>query len=368
MRTEQLRCLMALNLIPNIGTIRAKQLVQHFGNPEEIFSATKKELLDINSITPTTVEAIFNFKDWKTIDEEFKFLEDNNIEVVSIYEKEYPQRMVDYVDAPVLLFKKGATNLNQSKIISIVGTRKNTEYGKQLTEALVGALVAQNILVVSGMAFGIDAVAHKQTVKQKGATIGVVAHGLDTLYPPEHKPLAKDMLALDGCLLSECMSGTKADRFNFPKRNRIVAGICDALVVIETDIKGGSMITANIAHSYNKDVFAFPGKTSDKYSSGCNYLIANHIAQMLIEPEDLLKALNWQPKKTISKKIQRELFVNLEPIEQQVLDKIPDEATIHIDLLTIQSNLTSGEIANALLMLELKGIIASLPGKRYQKI
>jgi len=226
---------------------------------------------------------------------EIAFLEKYKIQPLFITSDNYPQRLLNCYDPPTLLYYRGNANLNAQKIISIIGTRNNSEYGKALTEKLVEDLKEQQVIIVSGLAFGIDAIAHKAALQQNLQTVAVLAHGLQTVYPAQHRTLAKEITAQGG-LLTELPHHAKADKHNFPKRNRIVAGIADATIVVETQVKGGSMITAELANNYNRDVFAFPGKVTDIKSSGCNYLIKNNKAILLTDVQQLVHAMNWQAK------------------------------------------------------------------------
>ena len=267
-------------------------------------------------------------------------------------------------DSPTLLYYKGNADLNASKIISIVGTRNNSDYGKVTCENLLQDLAEEDVLVISGLAFGIDTIAHKASLKNKLKTVGVLAHGLDKIYPAQNKSLAKEMLTHGG-LLTDFRSGTKPDRQNFPSRNRIVAGICDALIVIESSIKGGSLISAELANSYNKDVFAIPGRVNDSRSEGCNYLIKNNKSLLITCADDLLHIMNWKeaPKKI---KKQRELFIELTPEEKIITDILSQRESIQIDELYFKSGLSSSAAANALLMLEMQGVVSCLPGKIFK--
>ncbi|MES1223657.1 MAG: DNA-processing protein DprA, partial [Bacteroidota bacterium] len=280
-------------------------------------------------------------------------------------DKNYPQRLLNCYDPPAMLFYKGNADLNASKIIALIGTRNNSDYGKQVTEKLIRDLSEKNVLVVSGLAFGIDGIAHKASLKNNIPTVGVMAHGLDKIYPPEHTALAKDMVT-NGGILTEFSSGTKPDKHNFPIRNRIVAGMCDAVIVAETGLKGGSMITAELANGYNKDVFAFPGKTTDSKSEGCNYLIKNNKAVLLTDALQLIESMNLEEKQKPKNKKQKELFIELTAEEKIVVSFLKDQETVHIDELVIRSGLTNSRIAAATLNLELHNVIVSLPGKMYK--
>lgn len=353
----------ALTLVPNIGSVQAKILVEHFGNVENIFKAKEKELAKVENIGLIRAKSIKGFMDFALAETEMKFVDKYKIKPLFLTDKNYPKRLLNCYDSPTLLYIKGNTDLNQSKIISIIGTRSNTVYGKELTEKLIEGLKDQNVLVCSGLAFGIDAIAHKAALQNDMQTIGVLAHGLHTIYPPQHKSLAKEMLESGG-LLTEFRNGDKPDKHNFPRRNRIVAGMADATIVIETAIKGGSMITAELANNYNRDVFAFPGKTTDTKSAGCNYLIKHNKAALITGPNDFIEQMGWQEKKKI-KKIQRELFIELSADEKIIVDILKKKETLHIDEIFLESSLTSSAVAAAILNLELQNVVASLPGKMY---
>ena len=289
---------------------------------------------------------------------EMKFIEKYKIQPLFISDKNYPQRLLNCYDSPTLLYYRGNADLNASKIISIIGTRSNTDYGKQVTEKLISELKDLNVLIVSGLAFGIDGIAHKSALQNQLKTVAVLAHGLHTIYPHQHKALAKDIIAKGG-LLTEFRNGDKPDKHNFPKRNRIVAGIADATIVIETAIKGGSMITAELANNYNRDVFALPGRTIDSKSAGCNYLIQNNKAILFTDAKELLESLGWQSKK-INKKQQKELFIELSDDEKIIINILKEKETTHIDEINIRSNLSSSSVAAAILNLELQNVISGL--------
>jgi DNA processing protein len=356
----------ALTLVPNIGDVRAKSLLEQFENAEAIFKAKKNQLENIEGIGTIAANAIKQFADFKICEDEMKFIEKSKITPLFITNENYPQRLLNCYDSPTLLYYKGNADLNTPKIISVVGTRSNSDYGKNICEKILEDLAEQNILIMSGLAFGIDTIAHKASLKNNLKTVGVMAHGLDKVYPAQNKSLAVEMLTKGG-LLTDFMSGTNPDRQNFPRRNRIVAGICDALIVIESSAKGGSLITAELANSYNKDVFAIPGRVNDSRSEGCNYLIKNNKALLITSADDLLHIMNWKdvPKKV---KQQRELFIELTPDEKIITDILKERENIQIDELYFKSGLSSSAVANALLMLEMQGIVASLPGKVFKLI
>ncbi|MFI5133032.1 MAG: DNA-processing protein DprA [Chitinophagales bacterium] len=363
--TNDLLYQLALTLVPNIGCVQAKILVEHFGNAESVFKAKEFRLKNIEGIGEVRANSIKSFTDFSEAEEEIKFIEKFKIKPLFITDKDYPRRLLNCYDSPTLLFYKGTADLNTSKIIAIIGTRSNTEYAKQVTDKLVKELAGQNILIISGMAFGVDAIAHKAAMKNDLPTVAVLAHGLDQIYPSEHSNLAKDMIKQDGGLLSEFRSNTKPDKHNFPVRNRIVAGMSDATIVIETSIKGGSMITAELANGYNKDVFAIPGKVTDNKSAGCNYLIKNNKAMLLTDAQELIEVMNWEDKKKPSVKKQKELFIELSADEKIIVKILQEKETVHIDEINMKSGLSSSAVAAAILNLELEGVILSKPGKIY---
>ncbi|MBL0269735.1 MAG: DNA-protecting protein DprA [Chitinophagaceae bacterium] len=364
----------ALTMVPNIGPVQAKFLLQCC-EPEEIFHAKKRFLEKIEGIGPVKAQSIRDFNHFSRAEKEIRFMEKYRITPLFLTDENYPRRLLNCYDSPTLLYYKGNANLNVPRVINIIGTRNNTDYARQVTEKLVKELVSNKVTIMSGLAFGVDALAHKAALKNGLPTIGVLAHGLDKMYPPEHAALAKDMIAQQGGLLTEFRSGTKPDKHHFPSRNRVVAGCCDATIVIETDLKGGSMITAELANSYNRDVFAIPGRIHDLKSAGCNYLISTNKAQLLQSAGDLLQFMGWeddieenpgQGKKKGRAKVQKELFIELSRDEKAVIAILQEKETVHIDELNFRSGLSNGAVAAAILRLELENVIVSLPGKIYR--
>lgn len=363
---EDLLYRVGLTLVPNIGCVHAKILAEKYGTAQNVFNASQKELTSLEGIGLIRAKSIKSFRDFSLAENEIRFIEKYRIQPLFITDSQYPQRLLNCYDSPTLLYYKGDADLNSSRIVAVVGTRHHTEYGKQLTEKLIKELAAQHILIVSGLAFGIDAVAHKASLKNDLPTVGVLAHGLDQLYPSQHATLARDMIKKGGGLLTEFRSNTKPDKHNFPTRNRIVSGMSDAIVVVETGIKGGSMITAELANGYNKDVFAFPGKVTDNKSAGCNYLIRNNKAILLTEGAELLEIMNWAEQQRPAAKKQRTLFIELSEDEKRIVTILREKEFTHIDELNLKSNLSSSAVAAAILNLELQGVILTLPGKLYQ--
>ena len=357
---------LALTLVPNIGDVQAKILINYLGDASSIFKSKKSSLEKIEGIGEVRARSIKEFDDFHLAEHEIKFIEKYKIKTLFLTDADYPKRLLNCYDSPTLLFYKGTADLNASKVISIVGTRSNTDYGKQFTENLVKDLSEQNMIIISGLAHGIDAITHKSAIKNRLPTVGVVGHGLDKIYPSENTGLAKDMIKAGGGILSEFFSGTKPDKHNFPLRNRIVAGLSDATVVVETNIKGGSMITAKLADAYNRDVFAVPGRSIDKVSTGCNHLIKYNKAILLTDTDELLDILGWKEKKKEKVKQQKELFIELSAEEKQIVQLLQEKEMVHIDEINLQSGLTSSAAAAAILNLELQNVIASLPGKMYK--
>ena len=362
---QELLYQLALTRVPHIGDIRARALINHFGSAKNIFQASKKELDALDGIGTVRAASIKKFRDFDAAESEIGFIEKYKITPLFITDKAYPQRLLNCYDCPCLLYYKGSADLNASKIIAIVGTRNNDEYGRNLCEKLIEDMAEHDVTVISGLAFGIDSIAHKCCVKNNVATVGVLAHGLDRVYPAQNRSLATQMIKHGG-LLTEYPSNTNPDRQNFPTRNRIVAGMSDCIVVIETGIKGGSLITAELANGYNRDVFAFPGRTSDAKSEGCNYLIRSNKAALITNANDLLENMSWTEQKKRAIKKQRELFLDFTPDEKVVIDILQENEQVHIDELYLKSKLSSSAVAQALLMLEMQGVVSAMPGKMYK--
>lgn len=358
----------ALTKIPGVGDITARNLLQIVGDEEDIFKSGRKTLSKIQGLASRLVDEILNPEVLKKAEEELAFIEKNNISTYFISDKDYPHRLKECVDAPILLYFKGETDFNADKVISIVGTRNSTNYGNNFCDSFIESISATlpDALIVSGLAYGIDVQAHKSALKYNLPTIGVLAHGLDRIYPSAHRQTAKEMLE-NGGVLTEFPSKTEPDRFNFVRRNRIVAGMADAIIVVESDEKGGSLITAEIANSYCKDVFAVPGKIGDKYSRGCNKLISSHKADLFQSTEYFLQQMGWDNETEKKRKTprQQELFINLTDEEQSIRDKIQEKEPIHIDQLARELNLPAYQLFSTLLELEMKGVIKNQPGNLY---
>lgn len=356
----------ALTLVPNIGPVQAKLLLQHC-EPEEIFHAKKSFLEKIDGIGPVRAQSIRKFSGFHQAEEEIRFLEKYKITPLFLTDEQYPKRLLNCYDSPTLLYYRGDAGLNVPRMVAVIGTRNHTDYAKQVTEKLVKELAACNATVVSGLAFGVDALAHKAALKHALPTIGVLAHGLNQVYPAEHTGLARDMLKQGGGLLTEFRSSINPDKHNFPARNRVVAGMTDATIVIETALKGGSMITAELANHYHKDVFAIPGKITDAKSAGCNHLVKNNKAMLVADLKDIAATLGWQEKsKKPSPGRQKKLFIELSPDEKIITAILKEKESTPIDELNARSGLSSSAVAAAVLNLELQNVVLSLPGKMYR--
>ena len=354
-----------LTLIPGIGDVLAKNLVAYCGSPEAVFKEKKARLRKIPGIGQVLTDMVSNADVLNYAEEEMKFIEAHKIIPLFYTDAVYPKRLKNCHDSPVVLYYKGAADLNAQKVLSVVGTRNVTPYGKKVCEELIADLASHDVMVVSGLAYGIDVCAHRACLQHGLLTIGVLAHGLDRLYPLAHRNIAKKMLEQGG-LLTEFTSRTNPDAENFPKRNRIVAGMSDATVVIESGKKGGSLITADIANSYNRDVFAYPGRTDDNYSEGCNRLIKSNKAALVENARDILYMMGWEEKEKEKPVPQRTMFIELSPDEEKIVNVLREKESIHIDDLCYRAGFSMSKILSMLLGLEFSGVIRSLPGKLYQ--
>lgn len=357
----------ALTKIPNIGDVHRKTLINLFGEASSVFKTPIRQLEKIEGIGKVRASNIKKFEDFYSCEAEIKFIEKYKIQPLFITSPEYPKRLTQCYDCPALLYYRGNADLNAEKIVSVVGTRNNSSYGKMICEQLIEGFRKQSILVVSGLALGIDTIAHKSALQNDLNSVGVLAHGLDRIYPSQNRLLAKKMTSQGG-LLTDFVSNTNPDKQNFPRRNRIVAGICDALIVVESHAKGGSLITAEIAHSYNKDIFAMPGRVADLKSEGCNFLIKSNKAAMITSAQDLFANMNWVSKKASPIVQQKELFAKLGKEEQRLVSFLQQKDKAHIDDIYFSTGMNSSALAQALLNLEINSIITSLPGKYYQLI
>jgi DNA processing protein len=356
-----------LTLIEHVGAVNAKNLIAYCGSAEAVFKEKKSHLLKIPNIGTKTAQAIANQNVLLRAEEEITFIEKNEIQTYYYLDNNYPNRLKNCLDAPVLLYGKGNMDLNHQKMISVVGTRNNTIYGELFCDELLKELVDYNVCVVSGMAYGIDIIAHRGCLHYQIPTIGVVAHGLDRMYPKIHQKEARKMMN-NGGILTEYLSQTIPDKENFPQRNRIVAGMTDATIVVESAIRGGSLITAELANGYNRDVFALPGNINHSFSKGCNWLIKTNRAHIIESAKDLIQMLNWDIIDKKTQNTQTSLFLDLTKEEKIIWDILKENSELSIDDICFKSNMTISKVSGLLLSLEFSGLIKSLPGKIYRMI
>ena len=348
-----------LEILQNLGSATA--IIEHRNNIKDVLPDASDKLIEtLKNADRVLIQA----------EQEFSWAQNNGVEVLCWNDERYPQRLKECVDAPLTLFYKGSANLNKQRIISIVGTRKCTHYGQDLIKHLIMELqrLCPDVLIVSGLAYGVDINAHRMALDYHFETVGVLAHGLDYLYPHAHKETALQMLSHGG-LLTEYCTNTKADKMNFVRRNRIVAGMCDACILVESALKGGGLITAGIAKDYSRDVFAFPGAVGAPYSEGCNALIAQNGAALITSANDLVVNMNWENisllNKAKEKGIERELFPTLNTDEQKVVDILKKHNNLQINMLLAQTDLSIGKLSAVLFELEMKGIVRAMAGGSY---
>lgn len=363
--TNSLLSQIALTFIPNIGDILTKRLVAYCGSVDAVFEEKKSTLEKIPGIGNSYIKSIIDHSIFDKAEDEIRFIEKNGIKPLFYLDKGYPKRLTHCEDSPIMLYSKGNHDLNAEKIISIVGTREATDYGKTICEQLIADLAIHNVTIVSGLAYGIDICAHKAAMANNLPTICGLAHGLDRIYPALHKKTANEMLE-NGGWLSDFTSNTPPNRENFPRRNRIVAGMSDATVVVESKKNGGSLITADIANSYNRDVFAFPGKVGDLTSEGCNNLIKQNKAALIQSAADLAYILGWEKSKKKNAPQQKKLFIELTKDEELLVNALGEKEAVTIDELCFVAKLPMSKASALLLNLEFSGIVKSLPGKAYR--
>jgi len=357
-----------ITLVKGIGNITAKQIIEHTENIALLFTEKKHVVERISGLSRRIINEIQRPEVLKRAEKEIRFIERAHITPLFIADPAYPARLKDCVDAPVMLYYRGTADLNAEKIISIVGTRNATGYGKEITDQLACDIreMFPESIIVSGLAYGIDIAAHRAALRENLATVGILAHGLDRIYPSVHRAVATEMLAAGG-VLTDFISETNPDRQNFVKRNRIVAGISDCTVVIESAKKGGALITANIADSYNRDIFAFPGRIGDKYSEGCNILIKSRKAALVTSAQDIFREMNWSdpPEPVRLQAVQRTLFPELNPEEQKVVDILSKAGSMQLNLLAIELDLPVSRLSVVLFELEMNGLVRCKPGGMY---
>lgn len=366
MSEQELFSLLALQSVEGVGDVVAKKLITHFGDASSIFQAKSHQLARIDGIGATLLKNLKSPSIFKKAELELSYIQEQNLLATCFLDELYPERLKHCYDGPLLLFGAGTIDFSNRKVISIVGTRQITSYGLEFCRRFMEEIAPLNPIIVSGFAYGVDIVAHQLAMEHQLQTIGVLAHGMNQIYPKVHKKYMAKM-EQNGGFLTEFWSDTNPDKENFVRRNRIVAGMSEATIVIESAEKGGSLITANMANDYNREVFAVPGRATDKYSQGCNLLIKTQKAQLITSAADLVYHLNWDLK-TETKPIQKQLFVTLSAEEQKIYDYLLQSGKEMLDSIAIACELPVFKLSSVLLNMELKGVIRPLPGKMYEAI
>ena len=362
---------MALTRLTNFNYQQALEIYRAVGSAQLLFEH-RNEIGDIvKDASPRLMEAL---KDWdepmRRAECEMKFMEEHRIRALTLTSDDYPQRLTECPDAPIIIYYTGNADLNQAKIVSIVGTRQMTQYGQDLIRRFMSELreFCPQVLIVSGLAYGVDINAHRRALENGYATVGVLAHGLDQIYPYRHRETAAQMINHGG-LLTEFMTQTNADKPNFVRRNRIVAGMADAVILIESAAKGGGLITAEIAQSYARAVFAFPGNVGQPYSEGCNNLIRDNGAGLITNAEDFVRAMGWLDEvlrqRVSADGIERNLFPDLSPEEQQVVNLLQQTNDLQLNIITVKTGIPIGQLTALLFQLEMKGVVKPLAGGMY---
>lgn len=354
---------LALNFVPNIGAVSVKNLVSYCGSVEALFKAKKKELTTVPGIGEIRAQDFINGKKTalEKAEKEIRRLEGRNIDLIFYLDDNYPSKLKHYNDSPLILYAKGDMKIDVPRTVAIVGTRKVTSYGTIECEKLVSGLKEYGCTIISGLAYGVDSVAHRKSVEINVPTIGVLGHGMDKLYPAANKQLAARMLK-NGGILTEYPLERKPDKENFPKRNRVIAGLADVVIIVESARSGGSMITAEYANNYHKDVFAVPGRTGDSMSEGCNLLIKSHRAHLCDSVDDIAYIMRWDKDPSGT---QMELVLDLSPDEQSIIDVIRSTPNIGLDTMHYKTKKPLAQLTSILLNLEFKGLVKPLPGKKF---
>lgn len=353
----------ALTLLTGGGKKKIRKILTHFEDSTDFFKASKHRLKTIPGIGEKFLQQLDRESALREAEKQVVYMDKHRIKTMFYTDAIFPYRLNQCEDAPVLMYTLGEMDCNMPRVVSIVGTRNASSYGRKICEDLLHSFVGKDIVVVSGLAYGIDIYAHKLCTELGIQTIGVLGHGLDRIYPQAHIPIAQKMLE-NGGLLTEFLPGSKPDRENFPMRNRIVAGMCDATIVIESGERGGSLITAELANDYARDVFAFPGDITREYSKGCNYLIQKNKAHLITSSDDFFEMMDWKDTtKTENKQLQ--LFAELDEQEQKIVTLLKESQEVSLDVLAIKTEIPVRLMSGILLGLELKGVVKALPGKRF---
>ena len=368
---QELFYVMALTRLTNFNYQQALELYKTVGSAQLLYEH-RNEIGDIvKEASPTLMQALQNWDDaMKRADFELHYMQEHSIRGLVLGDDDYPQRLCECPDAPLVLYYKGNCDLNQTKIVSIVGTRQMTVYGQDLIRHFVSDLKrhCSNVLIVSGLAYGVDIYAHREALANGYETVGVLAHGLDQIYPYRHHETAAEMVNHGG-LLTEFMTQTNADKPNFVRRNRIVAGMADATVLVESAAKGGGLITCEIAQSYDRSVFAFPGNVGSEFSKGCNNMIRDNVAGLISNANDFVVAMGWQDealrKQAMADGIERNLFPDLSAEEQKVVSLLQQTNNLQLNILSVKTGIPIGQLTALLFQLEMKGVVKPLAGGTY---
>ena len=364
---DELIAILRLQHVPNIGDILARKLISHCGNPSAIFQDKQRNLLKIDGIGTHTIKHLFDKEHLEAAEEEYKYIKTNNITCTYFLDASYPTYLKHCIDGPILLFQKGSIDLGRRKIISVVGTRNITSYGMDFCERFIADIAPLNPIIVSGFAYGVDICIQREAIKHGLQTIGCLAHGLNQIYPKVHAKYQVDVLK-NGGFYTEFWSTSNPERENFLKRNRIIAGMSEATIVVESAEKGGSLVTADIANSYNRDVFAVPGRATDKYSLGCNNLIKQQKAHLMTSAADLMYLLDWDVEEKPPQTIQKQLFIELDETEQGIYTYLQNNGKQLLDSIALDCKIPIFKVSSTLLNMEMKGVIRPLPGKLFEAI
>lgn len=360
----------AISLVPGIGCVTAKSLIAYCGSAQQVFREKEKVLRTVPGVGTVLARNIHQASVQARAEKEVEFITRNKVGVHFYLDESYPRRLKSCPDAPILLFSRGKPNLNMARAVSIVGTRNATEYGRALVDKFIASLAERGyeIQIISGLAYGIDIQAHRAALHHKLSTVSVLAHGLETVYPSLHRTIAQEMCDNDGGMVSDFLSNSLIDRKNFLRRNRIIAGLADAVIVVESAKKGGALLTAELAVSYNRDVFAFPGRVGETYTEGCHFLIKSNRAGLIENVQDLEYSMNWQPGPDPLVSHQPRLFPDLTADEQRVADLLREEGESSIDRICSLTGLAMNRVSPLLLSLEFSGVVKCLPGKVFRLI
>lgn len=367
MTSDELIAVLRLQSIPNIGDVTAKKLISHCGSADEVFRNKARHLLKIDGIGTHTLQNLQDKAHYAAAIVELEFIQSQNIAYTYFKDVDYPTYLKHCIDSPILLFKKGAIELQGRKIISVVGTRNITSYGTAFCERFIEEIAPLNPIIVSGFAYGVDICVHRAALKYGLQTIGCLAHGLNQIYPKSHGRFTSEV-EKNGGFYTEFWSNSSPERENFLRRNRIIAGLSEATIVVESAEKGGSLVTADIAHSYNRDVFAVPGRVQDKYSMGCNNLIKQQKAHMLTSAADLVYILGWELEEKKSKTVQKQLFVQMDEIEHSIHSYLQKEGKQLLDTIALECQIPVFRVSATLFNMEMKGVVRPLPGKLFEAI